>query len=110
MGTVQNTEKLVAQNLFDTKADISDGAWLMLRDTVASGVSQISLVQLAQDAISGLLDKATTMRDAMASLEGLEPGSDAWQEASDRRCVANDNGINFSIHRGLQHSRQCCRS
>ena len=83
-GTVQNTEKLVAQNLFDTKADISDGAWLMLRDTVASGVSQISLVQLAQDAISGLLDKATTMRDAMASLEGLEPGSDAWQEASDR--------------------------
>ena len=57
-GTVQYSEKLVAQKLFDTNANISDEAWLILRDTVANGVSQISLVQLAQDAVSGLLDSS----------------------------------------------------
>lgn len=53
----------------------------MLRDTVASGVSQISFVQIAQDAITGLLEKSATMRTAIESVQATTAGTVEWADA-----------------------------
>ena len=80
-GTTESAEKSVAQNFFNSTADIDDGAWLMLRDTVASGVSQISFVQIAQDAITGLLEKSATMRAAIESVQATAAGTSEQADA-----------------------------
>ena len=68
-GTVESAEKAVASEFFNSTADIEQGAWLMLRDTITSGVSQISFVQIAQDAITGLLEKSAAMRAAIEAVQ-----------------------------------------
>ena len=68
-GTAEYAEKAVASEFFNSTADIEQGAWLMLRDTITSGVSQISFVQIAQDAITGLLEKSAAMRAAIEAVQ-----------------------------------------
>lgn len=68
-GTAEYAEKAVASEFFSSTADIEQGAWLMLRDTITSGVSQISFVQIAQDAITGLLEKSAAMRAAIEAVQ-----------------------------------------